>query len=372
MRWNALLKIFLVAGLVMVGAAARAQTAVRDILTPSGPPRAITFNPATGKLYIVEGQGGALLEVDERTRETNEFPLRATTQAGIVQVHVNPNLNRVYVSNSGNKYVTVFNKATAIQPVTFVTTKEGTPALTINRWTNKVYMTQPLSNAVAILDEQHFSLKYVTVGSHPSAIAVDEHTNKIYVTNESSNSVSVIDGATETVTTVAVGTSPHALVVDEVRNLIYVADLQSNDVTILDGMTLTKQTVVGVPSPYAMAINTVTNKIYAATQNSGVIAVINGASHAFELIIAGTFVANFSVDSVRNKIYTSDPNTNQIYIIDGETTAANAAPAAGSSVEQVLINPLSNMFYGTYAGSGYVTLFTGPPAPLPYSIYRLF
>jgi YVTN family beta-propeller protein len=372
MKWNAFLKVILAGAAALWVSAAHGQVPITNIATKTGPPTAIAINPTTNRLYIVEGAEDALLEVDERSMETVEFPLRPSSLSGQTEVHVNPNLNRIYVSNYMNAYVAILNRFSTTQPVSFIATKEGPLGLAINRWTNKVYMSQPTSNAVAILDEAHGSLKYVKVGNHPGPIAVDEHTNKIYVANESGSSVSVIDGVTEKVTNVPVGNEPLALAVDEVRNIVYVADVLSSDVTIIDGATLTKQTVTGVPSPYAIAINTVTNKIYVATQNSGVVGVINGASHGLQLLEAGTFVYNFSVDSVRNKIYTVDPNTNQIYIIDGETNAVTAVPGTGILPEKVIVNPLSNVFYGMNRGSSDVTVFAGGPAFLPYSIYRLF
>ena len=63
----------------------------------------------------------------------------------------------------------------------------------------------------------------ISAGTNPQAVAVNPITNKIYVANPYSANLTVIDGATNSTTTVTAGTSPLAVAVNPVTNKIYVA-----------------------------------------------------------------------------------------------------------------------------------------------------
>jgi DNA-binding beta-propeller fold protein YncE len=84
---------------MMGGAGAAAQAPLATIPTPTGNPQAFAVNPVTNKVYVVEGMGNALLEIDARTFATTEIPLQATNDIAHAEVKVNPNTNKIYVTN---------------------------------------------------------------------------------------------------------------------------------------------------------------------------------------------------------------------------------------------------------------------------------
>ena len=69
--------------------------------------------------------------------------------------------------------------------------------------------------------------------------AVNPVTNKIYVSNNLSNNITVIDGSTNQVTTVADpnAKAPTGVAVNWVTNKIYVANEGSGNITVIDGET---------------------------------------------------------------------------------------------------------------------------------------
>ena len=79
--------------------------------------------------------------------------------------------------------------------------------MAVNPNTNRIYVTNDSSDNVSVIDgASNTVVATVAVGSYPHGVAVNPNTNRIYVANSVSNNVSVIDGATNTVVaTVPVG-----------------------------------------------------------------------------------------------------------------------------------------------------------------------
>ncbi len=107
--------------------------------------------------------------------------------------------------------------------------------------TNRIYVSNYFSNVVFLMDPFITDIKPVPikVGERPTEIAVDPNTNRIYVSNSHNNTVSVIDGATNRVIgdPIPVGEGPRGIAVDPNTHLVYVTNPGSNTVSVIDGAT---------------------------------------------------------------------------------------------------------------------------------------
>ena len=154
-------------------------------------------------------------------------------------------------------------------------------AIAINTLTNKIYVGNPGSNYVTIIDGATDNTTDVTVGNNPGGMQVDMVTNMIFVVNKNDDTVSVIDGASGSVVqTVPVGTTPDGPNFDTPTNKVYVANAGSNTVTMIDGVTYATTTVNVGTQPDGVGVNGVTNRIYVANFGSNNVSVIAGASAA--------------------------------------------------------------------------------------------
>jgi YVTN family beta-propeller protein len=202
----------------------------------------------------------------------------------------------------------------------------------------------------------------VTVGSFPFGVAVNSSTNRIYVTNAMSNNVSVIDGATNTVVaTVPVGNSPYQVDVNPSTNRIYVANSVSNNVSVIDGATNTVTATVPVGSqPLSVGVNTSTNRIYSANFGSDNVSVIDGTSNIVVSAVAvGSHPRGIAVNPSTNRIYVSNAGANTVSVIDGATNTVVATVAVGNGQYYFDVNPLTNRVYTSNFDDDTVSVIDG-------------
>jgi len=116
----------------------------------------------------------------------------------------------------------VFFANYAIANVTSIDVGLGPRDASINPNTNKVYVSNQFDNTVSVIDGTTDTvIKTITV-TRPGKSAVNPNTDKIYII--SGNNVAVIDGSTDTVlpTIPSVGSSPNSIAIDLDTNKIYV------------------------------------------------------------------------------------------------------------------------------------------------------
>jgi YVTN family beta-propeller protein len=82
----------------------------------------------------------------------------------------------------------------------------------------------------------------VPVVNYPQAITVNTFTNKIYVLEESANQITEIDGLTNVTTNISLGTNPisslnGALAVNPLTDTIYAVDGVNDHLSVIDGPT---------------------------------------------------------------------------------------------------------------------------------------
>jgi YVTN family beta-propeller protein len=269
---------------------------------------------------------------------------------------VNPVTNKMYVTNPNSNNVTVIDGATN----TTATVATGTTpvAASVNTITNKIYISNAGSSNVTVIDGATNATTTVATGANPDSLAVNPITNKIYVSNQVSGTVTVIDGATNATTTITVGANPLPAVVNPVTNKVYVANNHGGTVTVIDGATNATTTVTVGTGPDGLALNPVTNKIYVPNFNTNNVTVIDGATNATTTVAVGTNPFGVALNSVTNQIYIANSGSSNVTVIDGATNSTTTV-AAGTDPMGVAVNPMTNTVFVTNTNSNNITVING-------------
>ena len=322
-------------GITEIDGATNSATTV-STAGPGAPfPYAISFNSATGTLYLLSrarfivGYGCLYPSTLSGYNATTLSAIGtiASGQQGAIGMGVDSANNTLYVENHGAGEIEVVDGAANTLTGTIPIAVGVGWYMALDSIRNKIYVT---GDGLSIID---IATNAVTTLNDPNAtnpteeVAVNTTTNKIYVCNSSSNNISVFDGATNSVTTITDpnAISPSALAINETANQIYVLNQGSNNVTAIDGATNSVTTVTAGTKPIAVDIDPVTNFVYVAnygnpsTGDPGSITVINGATNS-TLTLTDPKATNpiaVAANSVTNKVYVANSGSNNVTVIDG-------------------------------------------------------
>ena len=227
---------------------------------------------------------------------------------------------RVYVANSLDDTVSVFNAGSA------------TPVITVSL---PSCATPPCSMPVF-------------VGSTETA--------SVYVANSKSGTVSAITTLNNVVTnTITVGTNPVALAETPDQLKVYVANQGSNggggSVTAIN--TVDKSVVVNPPlagfgwvSPVWVVARSDSQKVYVLDQGSGLVAVIDTGLDAVVNSVPVGVGANFMVyDPKLNRIYVVNPAANTVTALDASSDTLPARSISVADPKSVAALPDGTRFY---------------------------
>jgi YVTN family beta-propeller protein len=381
-------------------------------------PQGAAVNPATNKIYVVNGNCidfpscagvGSVTVIDGSTNN----PVSVNVGYFPNTIAVNPATNKIYVvNNCGNDAgcasggtVSVIDGAT--NNVTATVPVGSNPfGVAVNSTTSKIYVANTcgddltcgtLSGTVSAIDGGTLGVVSVPVGANPYVPAVNAVTNKIYVPNACGNdpscqtnrgTLTIIDGPTNDTNSVNVGISPDAVDVDTVANQIYVANECGDDpscastatMTVVDGTSLaTTNVAVGGYYPFAIAVNSTTHKIYvpalcfgdASCQGApnGTVSVIAGGGTTYTSVPVGYKPDTIAINSSTNKVYVanfcgSDPTCDSpngtVTVIDG-TSLAFANVGVGNGPYGPALNTVTNKIYVPNYFDGTVSVIDGTP-----------
>jgi YVTN family beta-propeller protein len=204
-------------------------------------------NPNTNQVFVVT-YGNSSVAIINGATDT----LQATVTSGGVGswgLAVNPNLNRIYVSNRDSRDITTLdgnNNWTVLggQSVAACSGSEPSPyGLEFNPINNKLYNACAPSgsvNTAVIYQANAGGLSLVGTrsisnggGDAGGGIAIDTGNGNAFFTNSASNNVSVIGGSSNNVVaTVATGLDPFGIAADPGTGRIFVANRTSDNLTV--------------------------------------------------------------------------------------------------------------------------------------------
>jgi YVTN family beta-propeller protein len=216
---------------------------------PVGPyPTFVRINPVTHKVFVAKygSNGLVVINGDTNAIETSV----GSGGVGTWGLAVNPNLNRVYLSNRDSGTVTTLDGNNNYQVISSQTIKPcgGTGsapyAMDFNPDNNKLYIAcSPFHNvnSAAIYAASAgglTSLAFFSIGnggdSGGGGVVVDTATGNAFFTNSVADTVSVVGSTVDRViATVSAGSNPYGAAADPGRKLIYIGNRDSHSVTVL-------------------------------------------------------------------------------------------------------------------------------------------
>ena len=312
----------------IVGGHLDASNAAPSTLTGLNGPAGLAFD-ASGNLYVTNfgnNFNGTTVSVFAPGSATPTSTLTGLSFPSALRFDSSGNL---YVINTNTNSVEVFAPQ-ATTPTSTLTGLDDPTALAFDSSDN-LYVANADANTVSVYSPGSTTPTRTLTGlDAPVALAFDSSGN-LYVANTGTNTVSVFaPNATTPTSTLTEPSSPQALAIDASGN-IYVG----NDTTVsvfAPGSTTPTRTLTGLNSPSAMAFDS-RGTLYVANFGQQTVAAPEGS---------GTTVSVFAPGS-------TTPN----------------ATLTGLSGPTALAFDSSGNLYVASAGSNSISVFPGPPPPVP-------
>ena len=288
--------------------------------------KAITVNPVSGTAYtITMTEVGAIKSDAIVPTFPKNIPL-----SNLTGITVNAKLNKVYVANSGQSGLIVFDASNAQSNVPTMVNLNAVISNPITNRTLAVGQGATDGTAYFIEDAPHAVLGAPATSTGPLQAAVNVASGTVYVANNNASATAVSGVAA---TSINLSGLQERVVVNPVTNRIYFLNRVDNAVTMVDGTNFntTAPITVGV-NPTALAVNTVTNRVYAVNSTVPELAIIDGATNAVRRVAlnlpANSNPQDVLVDVKSNMVYVACQMANRVLVLDGST---------GSQIEELTI-----------------------------------
>ena len=158
----------------------------------------LAINHFTSKIYVANPITGNVTVIDGNTNHIlQHIPLGSDAQPS--DITINPFTNIAYIIESGYRTISAIDLSQNLE-VGFRQFNGSLNILALNPFTNRLYATDNLLDAVYIMDTASFkepdrySLDILRIDSGPWAVTVNPNTNIVYAANSLSNTVTTING----------------------------------------------------------------------------------------------------------------------------------------------------------------------------------
>jgi len=241
-------------------------------------PWGVAVNPNTNRIYVVNTYSDYSISAIDG--DTHAVLARIPVSAVPLEVAVNAITNRIYVASSAQVSVIDGNTNAVIATVPM----EAWYGIAVNPNTNRIYVTNYLQSKVSVIDgDTHNVIAVVPLTNYPMGVAVNPNTNLVYVAVPNHATIAVIDGNTNAVrTTVRLAGEPYNVAVNAATNRIYVTSPNQDRVSVLEGFghTVLANVQVG-DGPHGLEANPVTDRVYVGNIFGSTVSVIHdSADHA--------------------------------------------------------------------------------------------
>jgi DNA-binding beta-propeller fold protein YncE len=164
----------------------------------------------------------------------------------------------------------------------------------------------------SINEKYHVTNPRLEVGLEPNEVKVDKFLNKVYVSNERSNSISILDSNSGTLKEVFINTIPHDVEVNDKIHHVYISGKSpSETVSIIDGRTdKLLQTLSLDQEPLDIEVNEKESLLYLVNKN-GVMLIDDNGSYPLSI----DPIKRYDVDANYSKIAV-DEIAKRVYIIN--------------------------------------------------------
>jgi YVTN family beta-propeller protein len=200
--------------------------------------QAFVANTASDSVSLLDTKTGAVRRTFAVGRQPTALVVDKTT-------------NHVFVANRGSGTVSMLDASTG-RVVRTIRVGTDPAAMAVDTTTGRVFVANLGSGTVSVLDDQTGALLHTTtvgtaaptawltalIGKAPVALGVDTTTGRVFVANPASNTVSVLnDDSGVLLHTTIVGTAPSDVEVDDTTGHVFIANTGSNSVSVLDTRT---------------------------------------------------------------------------------------------------------------------------------------
>jgi len=196
---------------------------------------------------------------------------------GIQGLAVNPQTNRIFVSDADNFEVDVIDGdgVTVIANISFG--RQQPLGLALDPRPDRVFATINGDEVAAINAKSNRIIKRTLIGQENANTAINAATQRGYVTNEmfAPSTLGVIDTRNfKFITNIPVGNTPFDVAVDAVSDLVFVTNIGDSTISIVNGSTNKNIGAVQVFGRF-IATNPVTHRVYASDDQTGTVHVIS-------------------------------------------------------------------------------------------------
>jgi YVTN family beta-propeller protein len=302
-------------------------------------PRAIDFNPGTGKVYAVDTDQGAVQIYSDATGQMH----RVTVGAEPVSIAVNSANGRAYVANAGDGTLTILD---GNSDAVLATVPIGSHpySVAVNSTTGKVYVTHTFGDQLSVLDGATNSASDAKIGS-TDLIAINSRTGIVYLLGYG-GAVKVLDGASEKFNERPVGKHAWALTLNDVTGAVYVTRIENSDLAILKSDSSGLTTVSAGEIPCAIAVNSQANLLYVANYGDNSVSVIDEATgRKTATIPVGRHPKAIAFDANRNLVYVANSSDGTVTVIDAANNGIVATLPAGKNPYALAVVPGSSRLY---------------------------
>jgi YVTN family beta-propeller protein len=306
-------------------------------------------------------------------------PVSISVGTSPLSVAADPTTNMIYVANS-NSFITRQGSVSVIDGAPYIgghpNTGKVVATISVGRnpWgigvdpdNDRVYVSNQGSNSVSVIDgHTNRVIATIGVGLRPIGVGVVPATSTVYIANSGTGkapgTVSVISTITNKVEkSVAVGYSPFDIGVNTISHTVYVGNGGGNGpstgyagtVSVIRG-TNVDATVNVEGSPSGIGVDSLTNNVYVANsdqeEGSSDVAVINGASRLVtQIALQAANPQGVAVDQATHAVFVGNSyqsgSVGSLSVINGATDAEIAAVTIGANPWGVSVDPTTDRVY---------------------------
>jgi YVTN family beta-propeller protein len=303
-------------------------------------PNATVYNPATGKVYTVDSEAGAVQISDDAAGTT----VRVKVGAEPVSIAADSSNGRVYVANAGDGTVSVVDGKTDAVLAT-VPIGANPYSIAADSGEGKIYVTRTYSDHLTVIDAVTNQVSGIKAAS-TDLIAVNPKTHIAYLLGYEGGNLTVLSEATQALTESSVGMHTWGIALNAETGTLYIARIGDAEVAVLKPGSSSPTRIPTGNIPCSVAINPQTNTVYVANYADNTVTVIDGAKNRLVAQIpVGKRPQAVTVDASRNLIYVANTQANTVTAIDGATNKVLATLNAGKAPYALVVNPQSGKLH---------------------------
>jgi YVTN family beta-propeller protein len=302
-------------------------------------PRAIVFNPGTGKVYAVDTDHGAVHIYSDASKQMHRVPVGAEP----VSIAVNSANGRAYVANAGDGTLTILD-GNSDAVVATVLIGSHPYSVAVNSSTGKVYVTHTFGDQLTILDGATNTASDLKTGSS-DLIAINSRTGTIYLLGYG-GAVKVLDGASQKLTERPVGKHAWGLALNDVTGAVYVARIEDADLAVFKPDSANLSTLPAGAIPCAIAVNSRANQLYVANYGDNSISIIDATTgRKTATIPVGRHPKAIAFDANLNLVFVANTSDGTVTVIDAASKVVIATLPAGKNPYAFAVVPGSSRLY---------------------------